>query len=164
MSEKRFQIDEDVEFQRRSWKVQRVSWVVGLAVLTAAVLGLLGPGLLSAAHAGSPGDPLHVAYNRVERYQAPTTFEVDVEGGSADGTLRLWMSRELAEAVEVTAIVPEPERVEVRPDRYTYHFAAPDQGRVRIVVHYHPNRYGWVSGRIGLEGGPDLDVSSFVFP
>ena len=162
MAESGFPVDDDMAFQRRSWKVQRIAWVVGLAILTAALLGLMGPGPLSSTHAGEPGGPLHVAYNRIERYQAPAMLEIDAE--SADGTVRLWMNRELAESVEVVDVVPQPDRVEVRPDRYTYHFAAPEPGRARIVIHYHANRYGRIPGRIGLEGGPDLDVSSFVFP
>lgn len=36
--------EENLAFQERQWVVQRVAWVVVLALLVAGLLGLLGPG------------------------------------------------------------------------------------------------------------------------
>ena len=85
------EINEDLRFQRRMWAVQRVGWIVtALVVLAAlaALLGLLGPGLLStSAKAGSGGASLSVEeYEQVLRYRKPTTRRLGLgEGGRGGG-------------------------------------------------------------------------------
>jgi hypothetical protein len=44
-----FQIDEDLNFQRREWKIQRAGWVTMALVIIAALLGVFGAGPLSSA-------------------------------------------------------------------------------------------------------------------
>jgi hypothetical protein len=57
------EIDQDLEFQRRIWKLQRVAWAVMALVVLAAVLGLLGPGVLGMATAGGRSSPLWLEYD-----------------------------------------------------------------------------------------------------
>lgn len=41
------EVGEDVKFQNRWWVFERIAWVFMALLLLAALLGLLGPGLLS---------------------------------------------------------------------------------------------------------------------
>ncbi|HET8720461.1 MAG TPA: hypothetical protein VFM24_00430, partial [Nitrospira sp.] len=43
------QFDQDLRFQERIWRIERVGWLAMAAILFAAVLGLFGRGLLSQA-------------------------------------------------------------------------------------------------------------------
>ena len=63
------QIDEDMEFQRRSWIVQRIGWAIFALVILLAALGLFGDGILSDTKAGQEEGALWLEYPRFERFE-----------------------------------------------------------------------------------------------
>lgn len=63
------ELDQDIDFQRRSWAVQRVGWGVMALVALAALLGLFGPGPINNAITGSKEAPLWLEYKRFGRFQ-----------------------------------------------------------------------------------------------
>jgi hypothetical protein len=130
------QIGEDVDFLRRAWRVQRVGWALLVLILLAALLGLTGTGPLSQATAGSEGGPV-----------------------------RVWFDRQYLHKVEVTGVVPEPESVEVSPDRVTYVFlAAEGGGPVELAFDLKPMRFGSWSGRMGAGDAEPVHLRHFVYP
>ena len=52
------ELDQDLIFERRTWTVERVAWVIMALVGLAALAGLLGPGPLSETTSGEQGGPL----------------------------------------------------------------------------------------------------------
>lgn len=160
------QVEEDLDFQRREWRVQRVGWVVVALLLLATLLGLTGPGPLSRATAGSEGAPLRAEYNRFGRHHAPGTvrFELSPEA-VRDGKAKLWVSRSYLETVQVDSISPEPESVQAGADRLTYTFDVGELDRpTKLTFHIEPEDFGLIPARAGLEGGPELTFSQFVYP
>jgi hypothetical protein len=160
------EIDQDLPHERLEWSIERGGWLVMALVLLAALVGLLGPGPLSGATAGEQGSALWVAYNRFERYQAPAMVRVHLGPGAARaGTARLWLSRHYVENIELHHIDPEPESVEVGPDRLTYTFRVPDPTRpTAVTYHLEGNKYGPMPLRVGLDAGPQLSFSQFFYP
>jgi hypothetical protein len=160
------QIGEDVEFLHRAWRVQRVGWAVLVLILLAALLGLTGTGPLSRATAGSEGGPVRVAYERFVRANAVTDLRVRLGPGVArEGRARLWFDRQYLDKVEVTGVVPEPESVEVSPDRVTYVFLAGEGGGpVELALDLTPMRFGSWSGRMGAGDAEPVRLRHFVYP
>jgi hypothetical protein len=160
------EIDQDLEFQRRTWMVQRVGWVVMALVALAALLGLLGPGPLSNATAGNQKMPLHVAYNRFVRYQTPTQLRVHLTPETGrEGKARVWLSRDYLQGVQVQQVVPTPEGVEIGSDRLTYIFRLSEPSQPTAITFYvEPEQIGPLSCHIGLGSGPPLSFSQFVYP
>ena len=71
-------LDQDLDFQRRSWRLQRLGWsAMGVTVL-AALLGLFGTGPLSSATVSSQDEALTLQYNRFWRVQSPMTLRLSV--------------------------------------------------------------------------------------
>ena len=64
-------LDQDIDFQQRSWKVQRVGWGLMVLFVLAGLSGLLGTGPLSNVTDGDEGGPLWLEYQRFGRLQAP---------------------------------------------------------------------------------------------
>lgn len=158
------EISEDMAFQRRTWLVERVAWIVLGAILIAALLGFFGGGGPAAStRAATEDGNLSMQYERFVRLESPTQLRVVAR--SLESTLRLWLGREYVEAVEITSIVPQPDRVETAEDRYIFEFpvAAPEQAAT-VFLHVEPRSAWNVSGRLGVEGGGELAFGQFVYP
>ncbi len=105
------EIDLDPDFERRILRFQQAGWaVLGLIVL-AALLGLFNTGLFSKAVVADPEVPLRLEYDHFLRYQAPQRLRIRVGPLAApDRRVRLWISDDYLEGVQVRQIDPRPER------------------------------------------------------
>jgi len=162
-----FEIGQDLEFQRKSWKVQRFGWLVMLLIVVAALLGLFGGGPLAHDDAGSKGSTLYVEYRRFQRYNSPAELRITVGPGAirADSTARIWLDREWLTASEIKAIVPEPERSENIEDRTVYTFrVAPAAAGSLITFALWTRKIGRQRGRVGVDAGPSHRFSQFTYP
>ena len=120
-------IEQDLDFQQRSWRVQRAGWIAMALVTLLALLGLFGSGPLGNATAGEEGAPLRLEYGRFVRLGAPSHLRVHIGPGTTpNGEAHLWLSRAYLEEIEIQRITPEPDRVEAGPDRLTYIFLVPE--------------------------------------
>ena len=154
----------DLRFQYREWAIQRGGWLVMMAIIIAALIGLLGAGPLSSASAES--GPLQLQYARFERRHARTVLEVSVTS-SADNQdqVEVWVSADYLARIEITSIVPEPEEVRVADDRVVYRFNIDEQAdRPTILIALEPDDPGRSTGRIGVIDGPELTFWQFVYP
>jgi hypothetical protein len=160
------EIAQDLKFERRSWRAERIAWVVSALILLAALLGFLGPGPLGKATAASSNKALSVEYYRMERYEAPVELRISASGSLAkDGELRLWIDRHFVEAVEIKRIDPEPEHAEINGERFVYVFktaAAPST--IKLFFHLEPNKFGKTPAQLGVVDGPELQFSQFYLP
>ena len=158
------EIGQDMEFQKLQWKIERVSWVIMALLVLAAAIGLIGPGPLSSATAGEKGSSLWAEYNRLERYDSPNQMLVHMNTASS-GQARLWINREFVEGVELLTIAPEPERIEIDPQRFIYIFNIANPGEdVAVAFHFEPNTFGKMPVRIGLDGGNEISFWQFYYP
>ncbi len=89
------QVMQDLDFEHRSWGVQRVGWVILSLILGAASLGLLGEGPLSDAIAGEDGAPLQIQYGRFVRHRGSMQMEINLQPGAVQGDeARVWVDRQ----------------------------------------------------------------------
>jgi hypothetical protein len=163
------EVNEDLRFQRRMWVAQRVGWIVMALVVLAALLGLLGPGLLStSAKAGSEGTSLSVEeYERVLRYRKPTTLRLGLGEGAVTGTgeARLWLDRKYLESFQVQKVTPEPDSVEAGPDRLTYVFDVRELSEpTSVTFELQPEKMGLLRPQVGLDDGEQVSLDQFVYP
>jgi hypothetical protein len=159
-------VNEDMDFQRREWLVQRVAWLIMAFLLLAAALGLFGRGPLSRATAGQEGGPLWVTYERLDRYQAPTELEIIAGPNTAQGEeLRLTLNQEFLDRIEIDGIEPEPDSVEAAGKEQVYVFKVADPSLPTVVhISYQFTRPGSALIELGLEEGSLLNFNQFVFP
>jgi hypothetical protein len=154
------EINQDLNFERRSWVVERIAWVI------AALLGFLGPGLLSKATAASPDKSFSVDYFRVERYRAPVELRFHIDGGFAkNGDLQVWLDRDFVEALQIKHIDPKPQSVQISGERFVFTFKAADApATIKLFFHVEPNKFGKVAAKAGVVNGPEIHFSQFYMP
>jgi hypothetical protein len=161
------EISQDLDFQRRSWRVQRFGWVLMLMVSLAALLGLFGRGILSSAHLGADASPIRAEYERFLRANAPGTLTIFI--GSAairpDSTAELWLDRTWLAGMKVRAITPEPDGTRMDANRVMYTFSLdPAAAPARVTFDLETRSSGRINGRVGLVNGPSYNFSQFSYP
>jgi len=161
------EVAEDMEFQRTSWRVQRAGWIVMLAAVVAAILGLFGQGPLAAGHAGGATAGFSVDFERFARLTAPQSLDIEIwpKARTTDSTASIWLDRDWLDAHEVSSILPEPESMSLQPDRVLYAFSAPASGvPLRIRFRLEAREFGRIEGRAGVPGGPSYSFKQLVYP
>ncbi len=160
------EIGQDLDFQRKEWRLQRIGWVVMALLILASLLGLTGSGLLARATVGDAGSPLQLTYSRVDRLEAPTTLDLQLAGEAVTGEqVALRVDRSYLEGVEVEQVVPEPAEVRSEGDGLIYVFGVDEPGQpVTITFDLRHTSFGPKSGQVALDDGPVLDFSQFVLP
>lgn len=160
------EISEDMEFQERSWRVQRIGWVIMALLIVAALLGLFGVGPLGQATAGTEADPLWVEYDRFSRLMKSTNLTIYVNPDAAqNGEIRLWISQNFLDHVEINHITPTEDSAEVMQEGVVYTFQAAETDEpITIMIQLRAAQAGLISGEIGLEGGESQEFTQFIYP
>lgn len=160
------QIETDLAYQRRVWRVQRIGWIAFVALLVAALLGVFGAGPLSTAVAGSKADGLWIEYERFERLLAPSTLiiHVDRRPGAGD-PVQVMLGGDYVQAAQIESLTPPAASGGSTPDGAVLRFEAPaGEGAVQVVVHLKFSRPGLVRGRVAVAGRTPLEISHWVHP
>ena len=159
------QIETDLRFLRREWRIQRASWIAMLLVVVAAVAGLFGNGLLSDVQAGSAESGLQVSYSRFVRMTAETTIELEVGPGVIrEGQVELWISNSYLSSVDIESIRPEPSSVVTAADGATFTIHVEEPLPAPIMIGVRATEIGSHAGALGVRGGPTERVTQFVYP
>ena len=156
------EIDQDLAAQEREWKAIRVGWVLFALLLLAGLAGLLGHGPLARAEARSEGG-LEAEYARFARYRDPERLHLRARAGDR-GELRLWIAGTTLEGIEIERLRPEPSRVEPGDGRSVHVFDAGGADELAIEIAFEHRRVGPFDLSLGVEGGPELRLSTFVYP
>jgi hypothetical protein len=144
-------------FQRRSWTIQRVGWVILALIVLAGLVGLTGPGLLSDRTVGSPA--LSAQYQRFQRETKLTRFMIRMPG-AGDPTLKL--GHDFQAGYEISDVQPQPVHGNAGAHGLTWRFD-PVVGDLVVVIWARPRRFG--PATIDLQSGAArLTLRCFVYP
>lgn len=157
-------IDQDLPFQVKAWRAQRVAWAGMALVIVGGLVGAFGSGPLAAATTGSP--PLTIAYERIDRKHSPTRFSITVDGAATEsGKIELWFANDLLDRLIVDEILPEPQEVRAGAERTVFVFTVAVPGEpAAITFDYEPDNIGRHHARIGLVSGPERAFTMIVLP
>jgi len=159
------QIDQDVEFQLREWRMERMGWVALAGFVVAAAVGVFGDGPLSRASASDDSGQLVIRYERFVRASASSELHLQVVASAANsGEITIWADPAYLGDVEVSSIVPEPKRVEQHGRHIVYVFAvAATAEPSEIAFRYKPARAGRLYGSFGVSEGAPVALRQFAF-
>ena len=113
-------LDSDRSFQEKWWVIERIGWLIMLAIVLAALAGLTGRGGPLASAEVEAGD-VRVTYPRVARWQ--TAAEMTVEfPAQRMGSGEILLPSDFVSLFSVESVSPQPSRVVVRPEGMLYEF------------------------------------------
>jgi hypothetical protein len=159
------ELDQDLSYQRKTWKVERVGWAVMALLVGLALLGFLGSGPFSQARRSDESGRLSLVYERLSRHQTSTPLTIEVRGDAVAGSLALFVDREFLAGAELEQTLPQPDHVRIAGDRLVFSFRA-ERASVPVVIVFRlrPVTMGLRHGRLGVEGVGSLDFDQWVFP
>jgi hypothetical protein len=159
------EIDEDLGFHRVQWRTQRIGWGAMVAVIVAALCGFLGHGPFSHATARVPDGSVQVQFSRRERYQSLTSLGIRFAPRDTSREVHIWIDRKYLGAFEINAVVPTPQHEVVERDRIGYVFdMSGTRAGSEATWWLRPNRFGPITARIQMDGGPLVQFRQFIFP
>jgi hypothetical protein len=160
------ELDADMSFQRREWRVQRVGWVVWSLILGAGLAGALGPGLWSGAASTAADGSLTVTYDRFVHYHQPTQLVLALQpADESTGELQVAISQSLLDRLQIRSIEPEPDRMDLASDGMVLSYApASGDPPFRVALDVEFDRMGSSQGSIALVGSAPAAVEQFIYP
>ncbi len=162
--DKKIQIEQDLPFHYRQWRLERMGQVLIACCIVAALLGLFGHNPLSTATRQTVDGRLSIHYDRFARIESNSAFLVTFEPGKpGDGVVRLWLDQEYLDAFKVTAVSPVPIRGEARDGSRAFVFQT-DGSRFTAVLSVQFQAVGMVHGSVRADDGEPLAVTHFVWP
>ena len=160
------QLDEDLRFQRRNWRIERIAWAVLASIIVAAALGLFGNGPVGSRKVTTADGTLSLEYQRFWRLQSPMTLNVEVRPATAESTrATIYLTRSYIDAMDISRITPQPERVEAQAVELAYVFALAEPGLpFTATFRVEPARPWTISGTVRTEGGGESTFTHFIYP
>lgn len=160
----KLEVSEDLRFQHRWWRVERIGWTVMALVLLASLAGALGDGPLSRAATRSASGTFEISFDRVGRRMSPQNLALHIQLGNKPQTVTLSISRSFLAHVELREIFPEPVTVSADASRRLYEFSpAPGAAQIWITVEFEPNEAGLLRGTFTV-GDESVAISQLVLP
>jgi hypothetical protein len=156
-------IKEDMRFQRATWRVERIGWILLWLIMILALLGLFSEGPLSTTSVESPAGDLRVTYGRFQRSGAPA--EVKLEASPKNGQeVVIRVSATMLDAFAIESISPRPqtERGVTHGVELVFPVAAGELLTVYMTV--RPDGVGLVSSEIGIGPGRPAQLNQFIYP
>jgi hypothetical protein len=156
-------VAEDIAFEERFWKVQRLGWALMAALVVAALAGALGHG--PASKASLAAGATTIDFDRVVHHGSATELRVRVDGPDAvrRGELPVAFDAAYLDHMGLQRVVPEPVRSEAARGRVTLVFAAGD-GPLHAVLELKPRKAGSLDTGVTVAGRDVGRVAHFVLP
>lgn len=154
--------EESLAYQRKSWRVQRVGWVLMGIFLVLGMLGLFGDGPLTRARARSAGG-FEVRYSRVWRLQTEARVELTAVPDSA-GQVIVSLQESLLSRADIRSVSPKPRQIEAVPGGQRIVFDARGDGPVTLRVGITPTRIGRLRTRLATPNRASVSLTVLVLP
>jgi hypothetical protein len=166
MDKHHLELERRERFNRAEWTIQRIGWAAGALLIGAGLAGLVGAGPFSSREAVAPDGAVRVEYDRFLHYHAPTTLSVTIDAAQVNSQrIRLRLSQEYLDSVEVHRIQPEPALSSVGQEGVLLTFERESGAKeAKITLHVEHQNLGSVSGEIGVEGHEGVVFHQFVYP
>jgi hypothetical protein len=167
MSHRGLQLNEDIQFQRRLWKVQRVGWVMLALAVLAALLGVFGHGPFSRTTTATDQPRLlWIEYERFERYDTPSVLHLHIGAGVGhDGLARIQFDSQYLSNIQIQEITPAPVASEATPEGTAFIFRIAASNQPALVTFVIKIQYvGFLSGHIRVPDVPALTFRHFIYP
>lgn len=158
-------VGEDLKFQRKWWRFERIVWVIFALIVTLDLLGAFGRGYLANSKIRAHDHTMDVKYEHIERFSTPSILKIKFGPAAIhDGKIKLYVSQSFVSELGNRRIIPQPETSQVVPSGIVYTFDAAS-GAATVAFALQPARPGIFPIALQvMPGGEQLRSKVFVMP
>jgi hypothetical protein len=157
-------VGEDVEFQRRWWKFEKIIWIVFILTVVLDLAGVFGRGPLAKAHKVTIDDAMDVSYERIERTGTPSILIVRFgETAIRNQQSQLWANEDLVTKLGNRQIAPQPATSVVGQGGILYTFPA-TMLPASAVFSLQPSAPGFYQLTLRASNSSELHFNILVMP
>ena len=157
-------VGEDLDFQRRWWKLEKFVWSFFVLLLIADLSGALGRGPLANAKAHTADGTLQLKYERILRENTASIMTV-LPGAAAvhNGQVQLFVSDSVLKQFGAQRIIPQPATSAVGGGGVTYTFPATTLP-MTVQFELKPSFIGSHPFTVAIPGAEPIQEKAVVLP
>lgn len=157
-------VGEDLKFQRKWWRFERVVWVVFALIVALDLLGAFGRGYLADSEMRASDGTMDVKYEHIERFSTPSILRIHFGPAAIhNGKIELHVSESLIGKLGNRRIIPQPETSVVEQSGIEYTFAAATDAAT-VAFALQPTQPGIFHIALQVQGGEMLRSRILVVP
>ena len=157
-------VGEDLEFQRRWWKFERIVWIFFGVIVICDLLGVFGRGYVAKGERKTADQTIDLHYDRIERANTSTIMTIQFEPSAIrNGQIHLFVSSSVVKDLGASRVVPEPAASAVGSGGVTYTFPATGLP-ASVDVALSPSYPGIYALTLGVPGAEMITAKITVLP
>ena len=157
-------VGEDLKFQRKWWRFERIVWSLFVVLIICDVLGVFGRGWLANAQRATPDGALRLEYERIERASTPSVMTLHFGPAAIrNGRIQFYISDSIVKPLGAARISPQPAVSTVGNDGISYIFPA-TQSPADVQISLEPTAPGAHTFRIQMPGEAPIEGNIVVMP
>jgi len=157
-------VGEDLVFQRRWWRFERIVWTFFVLIIALDIAGLFGRGPIAQAEIRCADGSFGVHYERIERTGTPSMLVITLERSAfVNGVATLHVIDAVVGSLGAQRVIPQPASTVIGDGGLTYTFPGRD-APAEVRIELQPAGPGRYPLSIGLPGRPALQAHVWVMP
>jgi hypothetical protein len=163
LEDRTYPIHENMRFQLRSWRAERIGWIAMALLCIAGLSGVFFHGPVSRTVASGGDGSLAVEHERFAHKTALTHFVIRISPPLLDQVL-VRLSPAFASMHDAEIVDPRPLRSSGGSYGLEYVFARSAAGDLVVHIAARPKRFGFMSAQVEVEGRGAVNIAQLVYP
>lgn len=158
-----YPVNEDMGYQLKVWRFERVGWYVLVLLVILTLLGLFSRGPLSTREVQSGDGRLGVEYEFFHRNGSVNPLVIHLKG-QPNEMLAVEFGGDWMEGFSIETQQPQPLRSAGSGQGMKLWIQADAQGQASVYLSTRGDGLGFYHSRIALPGGAVVDFDQFIYP
>jgi hypothetical protein len=158
-----YPIREDMAYQLKVWRFERVGWYVLVLVVVLGLVGVFSRGLISSRDVSSDDGKIRVEYEMFHRNGSTNPMKISVHA-TPDSTVELALAGQLLEGFSIETLQPEPLRSRSSSQGIKLWLQTDLDGQATLYLTLRGDGLGFFRSQIASPGTHGVKLEQFIFP
>ncbi|MFJ5254046.1 MULTISPECIES: hypothetical protein [unclassified Pseudomonas] len=160
---RKFPIRENMAFQLKVWRFERVGWYVLVLVVALGLGGVFSRGLISSKDVHSDDGKLRVEYEMFHRNGSTNSMKITVNA-KPNSAVELELGGQLLDGFSIETLQPEPLRSRSSSQGIRLWLQADLDGHATLYMTLRGDGLGFFRSQIASPGTNGVRLDQFIFP
>jgi hypothetical protein len=156
-------IHEDMPYQLKVWRFERVGWYVLVLVVLMGLVGVFSRGLLSSRDVRSDDGKVRVEYEMFHRNGSTNSMKISVNA-MPDRPVELELAGQLLDGFSIETLQPEPLRSRSSSHGIRLWLQTDLDGQATLYITLRGDGLGFFRSHIASPGTNGVELDQFIFP